>query len=235
MPEYRRDLAAVHVTVGLVCSDSARWEEAEAAYGRAVAIQEEQAAAHPESSQYRYALAKTLTASGYTLIRAARPDAAAMKLRRALDVLNRAGEGDEPGLELQSLLAQTHMNLGQVSITKGRYDEAETALKEAARLYGELVRDRPDAGPEDWQSLARSQAILGRAYSHDSKFEKAEEAQQQALQVFEKLAHEHPDVQVFAYDVGRCYKELAETAERVAGRRPHGPDMTRRSGSWKAS
>ena len=213
MPEYRRDLAAVHVTLGLVYSDSARWEEAEAAYGRAVAIQEEQAAAHPESAQYRYALAKTLTAFGYTLNRAARADTAETKLRRALDVLNRAGEDDEPGLERQSLLAQTHMNLGQVRITKGRYDEAETALKEASRLYGNLVRGRPDAGPEDWQSLARSQAILGRAYIQNSKPVKAEEAQQQALQVFEKLAHEHPDVQVFTYDVGRCYQELGITAD----------------------
>jgi serine/threonine protein kinase/tetratricopeptide (TPR) repeat protein len=213
MPEYRRDLAAVYVTLGLVYSDSARWEEAEAAYGRAVAIQEEQAAAHPQSAQYRYALAKTLTAFGYTLNRAARADTAETKLRQALDVLNRAGEDGEPGLERQSLLAQTHMNLGQVRITKGRYDEAETALKEASRLYGNLVRGRPDAGPEDWQSLARSQAILGRAYIQNSKPVKAEEAQQQALQVFEKLAHEHPDVQVFAYDVGRCYQELGITAD----------------------
>ena len=91
-------------------------------------------------------------------------------------------------------------------------------MKEAVRLYGELVRGRPDAGPEDWQSLARSQAVLGRAYTRDSKFEKAEEAQQQALQVFEKLAREHPDVQVFAYDLGRCYKELGYTADK--GGRP---------------
>jgi tetratricopeptide (TPR) repeat protein len=217
-PEYRGDLAAVYVTLGLLYSDSARWDEAEAAYGRAVAIQEKQAAAHPESSRYRYALAKTLITSGFTLMRADRADTAAMKLRQALDVLNKPGGDDAPDLELQSLLAQIHMNSGQVSITKGRYEEAVTALNEAARLYGKLVRGRPEASPEDWQALARSQAILGMAYKHDSKFEKAEEAQQQALQVFEKLAREHPEVQAFAYDVGRCYRELAGTADN--GGRP---------------
>jgi tetratricopeptide (TPR) repeat protein len=106
------------------------------------------------------------------------------------------------------------MNLGQVSLIKGRYEEAETALKEAARLYGELIRGRPDAGPEDWESLARSQTQLGRAYNQNSQFEKAEEVQQQALQVFERLAREHPDVQAFAYDLGRCYQELGHTADK---------------------
>jgi tetratricopeptide (TPR) repeat protein len=213
-PEYRRDLAAVHVTLGSVYSDSARWDKAEAAYGRAAAIQEKQVAAHPESPQYRYALAKTLNTSGFTLVRNDRLDTAATRLRQALDVLNRAGADDGPGLERKSLLAQAHMNLGQVSLIKGRYDEGETALQEAARLYGERVRGRPDAGPEDWQALARSQALLGSAYQRNSKFEKAEEAQKLALSVFEKLAREHPDVQVFVYDLGRCYWEMANTAEQ---------------------
>ena len=59
---------------------------------------------------------------------------------------------------------------------------------------------------------------MGRAYNQNSKLEKAEEAQQEALQVFAKLDHEHPDVQVFAYDLGRCYQELGNTADK--GGRP---------------
>ena len=214
MPEHRRDLAAVHVTLGLVDSDSARWDRAEAAYARAVAIQEEQAAAQPGSARYQHSLAKTLITSGFTLIRAGDADTVAMRLRQALDVLNRPGADDSPGLERRSLLAQTYMNLGQVHAIKGRFDEAETALKEAARLYGNLVRGRPEPGPEDWQSLARCQAILGHAENRHSKLREAEESQQEALRIFQKLADEHPDVQVFAYDVGRCYFELADTADK---------------------
>ena len=116
------------------------------------------------------------------------------------------------------MLAQTHMNLGQVSITKGRYEEAVTDLKEAGTpLRGAGARPAR-RGPRGLGRLARSQAILGIAYTKDSKFEKAEEAQQQALQVFEKLAREHPDVQAFAYDVGRCYTEMAKAADE--GGRP---------------
>jgi tetratricopeptide (TPR) repeat protein len=213
-PEYRRDLAAVYVTLGLIASDSARWDEAEAAYGQAVAIQEQQAAAHPESPRHRYALANTLAASGFTFLRAERPDDATPRLRQALDLLNTGGGNGASDIEHQSLLAKTQMNLGQVETAKGWYVEAETALKEAVRLYGILVRSRPDAGPEDWQSLARCQALLGRAYTRDSRFGEAEEALQQSIPTFEKLAHDHPDVPEFGYDLGRCYLELADAADK---------------------
>jgi serine/threonine protein kinase len=213
-PEYRRDLAAVYVTLGLVYSDSARWDEAEAAYGRAVAIQESDLAGHPDSPRLRYALANTLAASGFTLSRAERPDEAVPRLRQALDLLKKGGGDGDTDIEHQSLLAKTQMNLGQVGIAKGWYDEAETALKEAVRVYGILVRDRPDAGPGDRQSLAISQALLGRAYGRKSRFGEAEEILQQSLRTFEKLVHEHPDVREFGYDQGHCYKFLADNADQ---------------------
>jgi tetratricopeptide (TPR) repeat protein len=213
-PEHRSDLAAAYVALALIHSDTARWERAEAAYRQAVAIQESGLAAHPDSPRHRYALANTLAASGFTLVRADRPDDAAPRLRRALDLLNQGGEEGERDIEHQSLLAKTQMNLGQAASSKGWYDEAETALKEAVRLYGLLVCSRPDAGPEDWQSLARSQALLGRVYTRRFRFGEAEEILQQALQTFEKLAHDHPDVREFGYDLGRCHMELAKAAEK---------------------
>jgi serine/threonine protein kinase/tetratricopeptide (TPR) repeat protein len=218
-PEYQRDLAAGHVAVGLVLADSGRLEEAEAAYQRAIAIQEKQVAEHPELSPNRYALAKTLNSSGFTFGRANRVDPSAMRLRQALDVLDKASDDDAPGFERQSLLAQIHMNLAQLILFKGRYDEGKTAFEQAARLYREMVRRRPDSGPEVWESLGRCLTQLGRAYNDVSRsnFEKAEEVQQEGLQIFEKLVSEHPDVHAFAYDLGRCYQELAHTA-KLGGR-----------------
>jgi tetratricopeptide (TPR) repeat protein len=212
--DYPRDLAAAYVTLGLIHSDSARWDEAEAAYRKAIAIQERQHAAHADSAQYRYALAKALNTSGFTFGRADRPDNAAARYRQALEVLKRADAKDTASPEHRSLLAETHMNLGMVSVSKGRYDEGEASLKEGIRLYKELVQGRPDARPEDWQALGRSLAFLGRAYNQTNRLEEAEEVQQQALTIFETLAREHPDVQVFAYDLGRCYQELGFTADK---------------------
>jgi tetratricopeptide (TPR) repeat protein len=213
LPEHRRDLAAAYVALGLIHSDTERWELADAAYRQAAAIQERDLAAHPESPQLRYALANTLATSGFTYLRAERPDDATPRLRRALVLLNEGSGSGASDFEYQSLLAKIQLNLGQVDNSKGWYDEAEAALKEAVRLYGILVRSRPDAGPEDWESLARSQAILGMAYKWNSRLKEAEEVQQQSLQIFEKLAHEHPDVREFGYGLGRCSMELAKTAE----------------------
>jgi tetratricopeptide (TPR) repeat protein len=212
-PEHRRDLAAAYIALGLIHSDTACWELAEAAYRQAAAIQERELAAHPDSPRLRYDLANTLATSGFTLGRAERPDDMAPRLRQALDLLKKGGGDGASDIEYQSLLAKMQFNLGQLDTAKGWYDEAETALKEAVRLYGILVRSRPDAGPEDWESLARSQAILGVAYKRNSKLKEAEEVQQQGLQTFEKLTHEHPDVREFSYGLGRCYMELAKTAD----------------------
>jgi serine/threonine protein kinase len=214
-PEHRSDLAAAYVALALIHSDSAQPEPAEAAYRQAVAIQESELAAHPDSPSHRYALANILATSNIIFGRAGRLDGEPM-LRRALDLLQKGGGDGASGIEYRSLLARTQMNLGQVNTIRGRHDEAETALKEAVRLYGLLARSRPDAGPEDWQSLARSQALLGRAYTYKEKFRfgEDEEIMQQALQTFERLAHDHPDVREFGYDLARCTLELAKTAEK---------------------
>jgi tetratricopeptide (TPR) repeat protein len=213
-PEHRSDLAAAYVALALIHADTARQELAGVAYRQAVAIQEGELAAHQESPRHRYALANTLATSNIILGRAGLTDDVAPMLRRALDLLNDGGADGAPDNEHQSLLAKTQMNLGGIDTNKGRYDQAETALKEAVRLYGILARGRPHAGPEDWQSLARSQALLGRVYTYKGKFRvgEAEEILQQSLRTFEKLAHEHPDVREFVYDLGRCSLELAKTA-----------------------
>jgi tetratricopeptide (TPR) repeat protein len=213
LPEHRRDLAAAYVALGLIHSDTARWELADAAYLQAVAIQQRELAAHPDSPRHRYDLANTLANLGYTFGRAGRPDEMAPRLRQALDLLDKGTPDDTSDVERQSLLAKTQFNLGQIGIAKGWYDEAQAHLKEAVRLYGILARSRPDARPEDWQSLARSEASLGRAYYYGSRFGEAEAIIQQSLPTFEKLAHEHPDVPELTYDLGRCHLELATAAE----------------------
>jgi tetratricopeptide (TPR) repeat protein len=211
--EYRRDLAASYVALGLICSDTTRWEKAEAAYQQALAIQEQQSDTNMGSAEHRYALAKTYTASGITQGRADNQEKAAKRYRQALDILSQQVPDGPLMFQHQSLLALTQFSLAQVCLTKGWYSEAETALKESTRIYETLVHDRQYALPNELQSLARSRALLGVAYSYQGQHEQAEKAQQQALEVFQKLAKEHEQVPEFAYDVGKCYFELARSAE----------------------
>jgi serine/threonine protein kinase/tetratricopeptide (TPR) repeat protein len=217
VPEYQRDLAASYVGGGLAYfAKTGRWEEAEAAFEQALAIQQQQAEAYAKAAEYRYALAKTYRASGYMLHRADQPQRAARRYQQALDVLSKLVQ-DHPLPEHQSLLATTEMNLATVYLSDGWYDKAELFSKEAKRVHASLVRDQGDVVPEEWQALARSHAILGMAYRGQAQTDKAEEEARQAMKIFENLAKEHPDVQEYAYDVGRCYTELGLTGIR-AGR-----------------
>jgi serine/threonine protein kinase/tetratricopeptide (TPR) repeat protein len=215
--EYQRDLAASYSMLGLVYSDTSRWEEANAAYQQALAIAEEQVRAHPEVTEYEYTLAKTYGASALMYHRSVRLENAEKRFQQAFDVLKKLVQNHPLNSEYQWLMATTQMDWGQVCLSRGWFEKAETALKAAQSVYGRFVRARSDAPPEDWQALARCDAILGIAYRDQAKTESAEAAQQQALEIFEKVAHEHPDVLVYEYDVGRCYSELARTADS-AGR-----------------
>jgi serine/threonine protein kinase len=224
--EYQRDLAAGYATLGLAIVDTTRWEKAEAAFEQALAIQEKQAEAYPQAAEYRYALAKTYRESGEMYHRVHQPDSAAKRYQQALNILSKLVQ-DHPLAEHEALLAKTQMNLGMLCLLRGWPNEAETALMEAQRSYGRLVRGGPDVLPEYWQYLARSHALLGWAYRDQAEIDKAEaakrqahleraeSAQRQALEIFEKLAKEHPDVTEHAYDVGRCYFELAITADHA--------------------
>jgi tetratricopeptide (TPR) repeat protein len=214
--EYQRDLAASYAGLGQVRWDRGREEEAEAAFEQALALQEKQAEAYPNVSEYRYALAKTYRASGAMLHRVQRTDRAARRYQQTLDVLNKLVQ-DDPLPEHQSLLAMTQVNLANVYLTQGRFNKGQMLLEEAQRFYDSLVRGRPDVLPEDRQSLARCITILGMAYRGQGQTKKAEVVQQQAMDMFEKLAREHPVVQEYAYNVGRCYSELGQTA-KAAGR-----------------
>jgi tetratricopeptide (TPR) repeat protein len=212
---YRRDLAASHLALGLVYSDTARWGRAQEAYDRALAIQEAQVAAHPESAEDRYALAKAYGAAGYNSGRLEQAELAMHRCRQALAALDKVAPRGQVAAEHQSLLARTQFFLGQLCFKQGWYDQAETALKEAVRVHDAVVRAQPDAPPEDWQALGRSLAVLGRAYTRTSRADKAEEPQQRALEIFQRLTREHDQVPEYAYDLGHCHLELGRTADEA--------------------
>src|SRR5262249_54184111 len=142
--EYERELGSSYVALGLVHFDDAREEKAEASFEQALAIQEKQAAAYQQDAEYRLALDKTYREWGFMHHRLQRPERAAKRYQQALDILVKLVQ-DHPVSEYQSLLAMTQMNLATVYNTKGWFDKAEPALKEAKRIYGEFVRDKPDA------------------------------------------------------------------------------------------
>jgi tetratricopeptide (TPR) repeat protein len=219
--EYQRDLAASYAGLGLVRWDRGHWEAAEAAFEQALAIQKKQADSYPSTAQYRYALAKTYRESGFMHARVHKTKSATKRYQQALAVLGKLVQ-DDPQPEHQLLLAATQTNLGNLYLTRGWYEKAETPLMDAQHVYESLVRGRPGVLPQHRESLGRCLTVLGmahrgQAYRGQAQIEKAEAAQQQAMDIFKKLAEEHPGVLEYAYDVGRCYTELGLTA-KTAGR-----------------
>jgi tetratricopeptide (TPR) repeat protein len=216
--EYQRDLAACYTALGLVYSYRARLEEAEAAYQQALAAQEKLIAAHPGTPEYQCSLANTYSALALVHNRWNHPESAATMCQHAQDVLRKLVQDYPRVSEYQSLLAvtlaATQMNLGDVYVTHGSYDEAETVLKKAVSMYRELVRGQPGGLPEYREGLARSQTMLGMVYHNRNQTEQAEKTEEQGLAIFEKLFQEHPDIPVYAYDVGRCYSALARSADQ---------------------
>jgi hypothetical protein len=100
--------------------------------------------------------------------------------QQAQDILSKLVQDYPLASEYQSLLGATQMNLGQVYLVKGWHEKAETALKEARGIFGRLVEGRPDALPEDRESLGKSHVLLGMAYRGANETEKGEKEQQQA-------------------------------------------------------
>ncbi|HMF11088.1 MAG TPA: tetratricopeptide repeat-containing protein kinase family protein, partial [Gemmataceae bacterium] len=236
--DYERDLAAGYAALAQVYFDDGRMEKAGMAFEQALAIQEPQAAAYPETAEYPYALAKTYSAFGFMHGRLHEVESAVKRNQQALDILTKLAQ-DHPSSEHRLLLATTLVRLANTYNTKGWFDKAEPPLKDAQRIYQQLVQDQANALPEHRESLGRCLAILGMTYRGQADKEKAEAAQrreqkgggragqaqldkaeaahQQAVEIFERLVKEHRDVPDFAYDLGRCYVELGITANS-AGR-----------------
>jgi len=160
-------------------------------------------------------------------------ESALKRINQTLAILNKLVQ-DYPVPEHRLLLATTQMNLANTYTTKGWFDKAELPLKEAQRIYGQLIQDQANSLPEHRQMLGRCLAILGMNYRGQSntekaeaahreepkdghragqvQIEKAEAAQLQALDIFEKLVKEHRGIPDHAYDGGHCYSELVITA-----------------------
>jgi tetratricopeptide (TPR) repeat protein len=211
--DYQRDLAASHFELGAVSFDVGRFDQAEAAYQRALAIQTKLAADHPAVAEYRRALATTQNALGSLCVRAGQYDKAHESLEKGLAIWTQLVGNDAHVPEDRHGLASAQLMLGLAYGHRGQFEKSEAMLKEAARTYHALVADCPDV-PEYRESLGRTYKALGGHYYHGMRHaEKADAAHRQALQIYEKLVQEHPDVWDYAYQLGRCYLRLAMDAQ----------------------
>ncbi len=105
--------------------------------------------------------------------------------------------------------------LGLLYLDLGRFEEAESAYKEALEIYKELAEKSPDAYLPD---VAMTQNNLGVLYGDLGRFEEAESAYKEALEIRKELAEKSPDAYLpdlaqTQNNLGNLYRNLGRFAD----------------------
>jgi len=120
-------------------------------------------------------------------------------------------------------LGQAHQDLGTLFREQEKWPEAEKELKEAAAIWDELTREKPEIA-EYLSKLAVTRNRLGKIYLLTTMFrpreEEAETEFSMALNAAERLARRSPDVAAYQDSLAEIlyeYSNLQQTRRDFAG------------------
>jgi tetratricopeptide (TPR) repeat protein len=212
--EVRRHTAWAHARVGEVCRQLGRSDQAEKAFGHALAVQAALADEHPGEPSFRRDLALTYNNLGILLKDRGRLAEAEQAGRKAI-ALYEGLEADAPlNPATRDSLANSHNNLGIVLYLRGQVPEAEAAYRTALRLFQELARARP-ADPERRRKLALAHNNLGYLLAQARRREEAAAAYGEALKIFERLAADLPQVPAHRQDLAGALNNLGQLQAQI--------------------
>jgi tetratricopeptide (TPR) repeat protein len=203
----RYELAENHHHLGQMFAATDRPRDAEPAYGRAVALQEQLVRDDADAPRYRLALALMYEGRARLFRATARPDKAEEGYGQAQALLKKLAD-DLPGKPVcRQCLAENWDNLGLLLEATGRGPEAEKAFDRALELKQKLVADFPDRAYYRYV-LAVSQKDRGRRLEAAGRSSGAEEAYRAAVAFLEKLANEFPDPPEYRHQLARGQSAL---------------------------
>jgi serine/threonine protein kinase len=224
--EFHQDLAKSHVNLGELYRTAGRWEAAEAAHLRALALRERLAAERSEI-EYQDELADSYNNLAAVYHATGRRALAEDASRKALAVRERLARAHPAVPSYQEHLATSYNNLGLLHEELGRRVEAESAYRNAATIWDHLVREHP-AEPEYAARAAGGRVNLGAFYIDEERLVEAEVAFLSALPALERLAREHPQVPRYQKDLAFSQNYLGIVA-RAAGRFDEAGDAYRKA------
>jgi serine/threonine protein kinase/tetratricopeptide (TPR) repeat protein len=105
-------------------------------------------------------------------------------------------------------LANAHTDLGRM-IQQSRPDQAETHLREALALWGQLSTDFPEV-PTNLEGLANGHAWLGVLLRETGRLDEALESLRAALQIFEEFVPDFPGIPRYRKSLAMNYRRLAD-------------------------
>ena len=196
-PHYANSRASVHHNLGLLYQRSRRPADAERCFAEAVKVRREQVRTHGDKTEYKSALAMTLTELANHYSATGRTDEAEGPCRDAL-VLYRAVVAQKRGDSRARLdLGRGCLSLGILLNQRRRLPQAVEALSEAvdvcARLHGEFP------GLLDYQhALAVAEMNRGNVLDDLGSKDRAEADYRAAARRYGELVRANPDFAEYA-------------------------------------
>jgi tetratricopeptide (TPR) repeat protein len=215
----QREIARANRRVGDIQQRLGQFDQAETAYRRALALDEERLRSSPDEADGARETAAVLNDLGQLLERTGRTAEAGKAHQQALQRL------EANALTTQSRFerARTHSTLGKLLWKSGLRDRAEQHCRSALALLAELLRADP-ANPEYRAAQARNYRFLYSLLAFTGRHEESAAAYHESVALLERLAEDTPAVPDYRSELCKVLL-LSAPGEQVT---PRGPDAERR-------
>ncbi len=204
----RRETALAHFRLGQIHRTLNQHREAEAAYGQAIALQEQLRQELPLEWHVRRDLANSYNWRGELRRESGRPLAEAEQdYRQALELQEglQTEFPEEPAHRKE--LARSHYNLGIVQMDTGRPEAARKSLDRAIALLEQLHTASPKSA-EYRHELARCLINRGVLHRDNGRAALAEEDYRRAIHLARQLTEEWRWRAVYRYDLAIAHQNL---------------------------
>jgi eukaryotic-like serine/threonine-protein kinase len=202
-PGLRHETAEAAIRLGLIREKLGRHAEAEAAYRKAVTLEEELVGRHPDSPEYQRRLSRALHRLGDALRKDTSRLAESERLfRRSLAIREKLAQRFPGEADHQRDLAGGYLNLGLLFEATDRRAEAEGAFHKAKDIFEALVRE-PVVQVEDREGLAKTFLDLGVVLHNTGRLPEAEAACSRSIELKKKIVAEFPDRPEYQYTLAK--------------------------------
>lgn len=203
-------LSNLQYTLGLTLADTGRFKEAEAAYTRALEIENAIGQHDPDDQDHLIRQANTLNSLGILyanhLIDAKRSE---QVYRRAIGLLETLVERFPSADGYANTLVLAYSNLATLFATTDRPADAEPFLEKAIDRAQVLAKNFPGV-PDYVNALAASYGNLAGVQVLLGQLDRAQGTYEQSLKLREELAQDHPAVVEYRLLLGSTYTNLGE-------------------------
>jgi serine/threonine protein kinase/tetratricopeptide (TPR) repeat protein len=205
--EYRRELAACQLNVGLVYKATQRLTGAEEAYRAALRLYRQLTAEQPGVPTLAYAQSICHSNLGALLQLTGRPREAEDAYREALRLQDALAANRPREVVYRHAAAVTRSNLGTLLQAGGQAAEAERAYRQAVTAFEGLMAEDSAQAECRW-SLAVTLDHLGTLLQTTERAGEAEPLYRKALEHFQRLMAEFPAVPDYRFHGSRCQANL---------------------------